>query len=123
MGPQSASALRKTNQIFEEEVVIRGNFNALESVYTENARILPPGAAMIEGRPAIKEFWQGAAASLNVTSIQLETVDVEFLGDTAVEIGRAMINTQSGSMAVKYVVVWKQEDGAWKWHIDIWNPS
>ena len=22
----------------------------------------------------------------------------------------------------KYVVHWKQEDGAWKWHIDIWNP-
>jgi hypothetical protein len=22
---------------------------------------------------------------------------------------------------VQYVVIWKQEDGRWKWHRDIWN--
>ena len=27
------------------------------------------------------------------------------------------------TMSVKYVVVWKRENGAWKWHVDIWNPS
>ncbi len=122
MSPQSAADLRKTNQIFEDEVVGKGDFGALDRVYTRNARILPPGAEMIEGREAIKEFWPKAAAALEATAVKLRTVDVEFVGDTAVEIGRATIVTKSGSFDVKYVVVWKQEDGAWKWHIDIWNP-
>jgi hypothetical protein len=26
-------------------------------------------------------------------------------------------------MNAKYVVYWRQEDGHWKWHIDIWNPN
>jgi hypothetical protein len=23
----------------------------------------------------------------------------------------------------KYIVIWKRENGAWKWHRDIWNSS
>jgi ketosteroid isomerase-like protein len=23
--------------------------------------------------------------------------------------------------SAKYVVVWKQEDGRWRWDVDIWN--
>jgi len=26
-------------------------------------------------------------------------------------------------LEVKYVVYWRQEDGRWKWHVDIWNPN
>jgi ketosteroid isomerase-like protein len=26
-------------------------------------------------------------------------------------------------MEVKYVVYWRQEDGRWKWHVDIWNMN
>jgi ketosteroid isomerase-like protein len=77
---------------------------------------------MVEGLEAIKAFWKQAAAALEVTSIQLRTVELEHLGDTAIEIGRATIATKSASLEVKYVVVWKQEGGSWKWHIDIWNP-
>ena len=122
MTPQVAADLRETNRIFEEEVVGRGDFEALNRVYTWGARILPPGAEMVGGRDAIKDFWRQAASAMQVTAIALRTVDVEFLGETAVEIGRATITTKSGASEVKYVVVWKREDGSWKWHIDIWNP-
>jgi ketosteroid isomerase-like protein len=112
-----------TNHIFEAEVVGKGDFDALDRVYTSGARILPPGAEMIAGLPGIKEFWKQAAVALDVASVKLNTVDAEFLGDTAVEIGRANIHTNGdATIDVKYVVVWKLEDGAWKWHIDIWNP-
>jgi ketosteroid isomerase-like protein len=49
-------------------------------------------------------------------------VEVEYIADTAIEIGRATLTTKSAVVEVKYVVVWKQEDGTWKWHVDIWNP-
>jgi ketosteroid isomerase-like protein len=119
----SAADLQPTNSIFETEVVGKGDFGALSRVYTRGARILPPGAEMISGGAAIQSFWQGAAVALDVASLKLKTVEAEFLGDTAIEIGRATIATNAGSsFDVKYVVVWKKEDGAWKWDIDIWNP-
>ena len=42
-----------------------------------------------------------------------------------VEIGSAALtrSRRTGGVAVKYVVHWKQEDGTWKWHVDIWNPN
>jgi len=81
---------------------------------------------MVSGRENIKQFWQGAIAALNVGSVQLETVDFDLAGDTGYEIGRATLNFATDGippMIAKYVVVWKREDGTWKWHVDIWNPN
>jgi uncharacterized protein (TIGR02246 family) len=118
--------MTETNDLFNAEVFGKGNFDALDNVYTANASILPPGAAMISGRPAIKEFWANLIRSANATSAVLESVDVMVAGDGAVEIGRATITVQpeggaAAKMDVKYVVYWRQEDGRWKWHVDIWN--
>lgn len=120
------NALRETNSIFETEVVVNRNVAALDRVYTSKARILPPGSEMISGLENIKKFWQGAMDTLGVKAATLETVEIDDLGDTAVEIGRAQLQFADSSlppMSVKYVVVWKRENGAWKWHVDIWNPS
>jgi ketosteroid isomerase-like protein len=114
---------RETNRIFEEEVVGKGDFGALARVYTANATILPPGAEMITGLDNIEAFWMQAAVSLGVTAVRLHSLSVQVLGDTAYEIGRAKIDRATAEpMAVKYVVIWKQEAGSWKWHVDIWNP-
>jgi len=47
-------------------------------------------------------------------------------GDGVVEIGQATLSIQPegqppSELVVKYVVYWRQEDGKWKWHVDIWN--
>ena len=121
------SAMAATNDLFNTQVFEQKNFDALEQIYTRDARILPPGAAMISGRAAIKEFWSNLIQSVNAKSAVLESVDVMPAGDGAVEIGRAMLTVQAGDatsqMDVKYVVYWRQEDGAWKWHVDIWNTN
>jgi len=121
-----AAEFRATNRIFEEEVVGRGDFGALERVYTREARILPPGAPMITGRASIVEFWRQAAAALGVTAVRLDTVALEVLGEErAQELGRAALRV-TGSEApitLKYVVLWRREDGAWKWDTDIWNTD
>jgi ketosteroid isomerase-like protein len=123
--PDSVRAsMRQTNALFESEVVRKRDIDALDKVYTTDARILPPGADLIEGRAAIKEFWRQAIASLGVTDASLTTVDAEAAGDTVVEIGRAALTLGEGhTVAVKYVVHWKEEDGAWKWRTDIWNMN
>jgi ketosteroid isomerase-like protein len=122
MSPSVISAdMRETNRIFEEDVVAGGMFSELRRVYTTQARVLPPGSEMISGPENIEEFWKQAVASLGVKSARLKTLDLETAGDMAFETGRAELGTASGAMIVKYVVVWKREEGVWKWHIDCWN--
>jgi ketosteroid isomerase-like protein len=125
---QFREAMADTNDRFNAEVFGKRNYDALDNIYTANARILPPGAPMIAGRAAIKKFWANMVQSARATSAVLESVDVIPAGDGAVEIGRAVLTVQpegqpASQMEVKYVVYWKQEDGRWKWHVDIWNPN
>jgi ketosteroid isomerase-like protein len=117
-----------TNELFNTEVFGKHNFDALDDIYTSGARILPPGAPMITGREAIKGFWSDMIQSVSAKSAVLESVDVIPAGDGAVEIGRAILTVQpegqpSAQMEVKYVVYWQQEQGRWKWHVDIWNMN
>jgi ketosteroid isomerase-like protein len=122
MNPALAQDIQKTNRVFEQEVAAKRNVAALDQVYTLNARILPPGAEMISGRENIKAFWRSAIESMGVTGVKLQTVDFE--PETGFEIGRATLEFGAGTQPadVKYIVLWKREDGVWKWHVDMWSP-
>jgi ketosteroid isomerase-like protein len=118
------TAMQHINELFGSTVVKNRNFAAIDMVYTLDARILPPGAALIEGRENIKGFWERAVTSLNVQDAKLVSINARRLGDSIIEVGRAeLFLPESASLAVKYVVEWRQEDGAWKWHTDIWNTN
>jgi ketosteroid isomerase-like protein len=121
-------AMAATNDLFNSQVFLQRNFDALDSIYTTDARILPPGAPMISGRPAIKDFWSNLIQSANAKSAVLASVDVIQAGAGVIEIGRAALTIHPDGGAettidVKYVVHWRQEDGLWKWDIDIWNQN
>ncbi len=126
---QIKQAMAATNAIFDSEVFQKRNFDALDRIYTTDATILPPGAHLISGRAAIKEFWAGAVNSLNATSAVLSSVQVFEAGEDIVEIGGAVLTIDPqgtgapSKLEVKYVVYWKQQGGDWKWHVDIWNTN
>jgi ketosteroid isomerase-like protein len=66
---------------------------------------------------------RGITSRLSPVS-ELAIVHAEPAGDGVVEIGRADLTVADGQVVtVKYVVHWKQEDGGWKWNVDIWNPN
>jgi len=120
--------MAETNDLFNAEVFGKRNFAALDQIYTSTARILPPGAPMIEGPEAIRKFWSDLVLSANAKSAVLTSLDVMEAGEGLVEIGAATLTVepagQSGAqMKVKYVVFWRQEEGRWKWHVDIWNSN
>jgi uncharacterized protein (TIGR02246 family) len=96
----------------------------LAELYTESANLLPPNSDILEGRPAIQAFWQ-AVMNMGIRSAQLDIVEVEALGDMAIEMSRFKLLTQDGQVADygKYVVVWKREKGEWRLHRDIFNSS
>ncbi len=117
-----------TNDLFIREVLVNRNFAVLKDVYTSDAHILPPGAPMVSGRDGIQKFWSDFIPSVNATSGALRSVEVTQAGDGVVEIGRATLAMQpegqpASQLEVKYVVYWRQEDGKWKWHVDIWNQN
>lgn len=121
--PESVrTSMQQTNALFGSAVVKNREIDALDNIYTADARILPPGADLIQGRSQIKNFWKQAIVGLGVKDAKLSTVDAEAAGNTVVEVGRADLTLEGGqTLAVKYVVHWKEEDGIWKWHTDIWN--
>ena len=118
----------RTNDLFNTEVFGNRNFDALDQIYTTDARILPPGAPLVSGREAIKGFWFDMVRAVNGKAAVLESVDVVPASDGLVEIGKATLTIEPAGLPesvleVKYVVFWKMEDGLWKWHVDIWNMN
>lgn len=110
------------NRRFETDFNAGDPAGAARGVYSRDARVLPPGAPMVAGRDAVERFWATAAADMGIRAVRLSTLELVPLGDGAVEIGRATLTLAAGAeVAAKYVVVWKQEDGAWMWDVDIWN--
>lgn len=116
--------MRETNELFCEKAIRSRDMSALDHVYTPDANILPPGADMIHGIAGIKNFWLKAIVTLDVKDASLTTVSAESAGDTVIEIGRAELTLAGDQrVPVKYVVHWKRDGEAWKWHTDIWNMN
>ena len=95
---------------------------AIAELYTEDGRVIAPGAEPASGRAAIAAFWTGAMQ--DTKSVRLETLSVESGGDLAVEEGvvRLTANDESESSA-RYLVVWKRVGRRWHLHRDIWNAA
>ncbi len=103
-----------------------GNAAGVVELYTEDAALMPPGAARLDGRDAIQQYWQGMLDA-GVGDFSLATQEVEEAGDSAVEVG-VISATAPGdgdarvTFTGKYVVVWKRNGvGSWRLHRDIWN--
>ena len=114
----------ETHRRFEDAFNRGDAAGAARQLYTRNACILPPGAEMVRGRDRIAEYWAAAAAApqVGVWRVELSTLELQPLGDGAYEIGRATLTLADGQrVSPRYVVVWKQEDGAWRRRVDIWN--
>jgi uncharacterized protein (TIGR02246 family) len=103
----------------------KGDAAAVAALYSEDAYVLPPGSAMVKGRPAIEAFWRQAAQQMS--DAKLTTVDVVPLGRSAArEIGTVTLKTKSQppqEVAGKYVVVWRKIGRDWKLATDIWNTD
>jgi uncharacterized protein (TIGR02246 family) len=107
------------------EMFNKGDFSGIASLYSSDATALPPGSAMVQGRPAIEVMWKGMAEK--VGEPKLTTVDVKPLGPTAArEIGTFALKTKGPTpqeLTGKYVVVWEKVGNDWMLATDIWNEG
>jgi uncharacterized protein (TIGR02246 family) len=95
----------------------------LAGFYTEDAVYMPSNQPMVKGRAAVEahftqEFQQG------FTNVKLTPVESAISGSQAFEAGTATITAPGGRTENgKYVVVFKQEGGAWRIAYDINNTD
>jgi uncharacterized protein (TIGR02246 family) len=100
---------------------------AMASLWTENARFLPPGRAMITGRAGVQTFWQ-SGFDQGACDVVLESLEIKSLADgVAYEIGRNIVRVQTtdgSSIDVpgKSLCIFRREsDGVWRADVDIFN--
>ncbi len=103
-----------------------GDAAAVAGLYTEDATLVPPGGARVDGRSAIQAFWQGAIDSGMKVDV-LHAVEVEAKGNMAGEIGvfTLIVPGENGPTKVNgnYIVIWKRSGQSWQLHRDIWNTN
>lgn len=102
----------------------RHDATAVAELYTAEAKLLPPQSAFIEGREAIRQFWQSVIDS-GATGFTLTTIEVRGWDDEAYEVGTYTMSGNDGGTidAGKYIVIWSRVNGQWKLHRDIWNST
>jgi len=101
---------------------------ALAALYTEDATLLPPSAAPISGRDAIKRFWHAGLAA-GIVAIRLEPAELDHDNRLAYEVGNYEIQLEPGaSMTIvdrgNYVLVQSQQDDrTWLRRVEIFTPA
>ena len=101
-----------------------GNAKGVAMNYTENAKIMPTNSDVIQGLEGIEAFWKGAM-DMGLKKAEIEIIQAEGLGDTAIDEGRYKLFLGNGQQADhgKYIVIWRKVGGSWKMDLDIWNSS
>jgi uncharacterized protein (TIGR02246 family) len=106
------------------EAFNKGDAAGVAALYTAEGQLLPGNSDFVTGTQAIQDFWQ-AVMDMGIKSAKLETIEVEGMGKTAYEVGKYQLFADGDQMLDqgKYIVIWKQVEGEWKLHRDIWNTS
>jgi uncharacterized protein (TIGR02246 family) len=122
------AAIRKADREWSEAVE-RKDLDKTISFYADDAAVLPFNAPKAEGRENIRQLWshlfQSPGFHLRFAPVK---ISVARSGDMAYEIGtfELTMNASNGTPAVsqgKYVVVWRNRNGAWKAVADAFNTD
>ena len=106
----------------------RADAETLAALYTADATLLPPAAAPISGREAIRRFWQ-AGLDAGIVAIRLDAATLDHDTRLAYELGRYELRLEpDGAVALvdrgNYLLVHaRQNDGSWCRLVEIFTPT
>lgn len=107
------------------DILTSDDTDRIANLYTQDGQVMPPGSDVVTGQEAVAEFWQAIGRDLGVETVDIEPVEVEDYGSTAMRVGRATLSDADGETLdqVKFIEIWKEDNGEWKIHRDIWNSN
>ena len=102
-----------------------GDNEFIANCYTTDGKIFPGNSDIVEGRPALKEWWK-VGGETKVLRHKVSPLEITFSGDYAYDYGYYEGETQNTKGEVspfkgKYIIVWKNTAEGWKIYLDIWN--
>ena len=102
----------------------QGDAQGLASLYSEDAKILPPNMDIVEGKNSAQTYWQGAL-DMGIKSFKGELIDTDASGNLGYLVGKYTLfdNDNQEVDQGKWISVLKNIDGKWKVHRDIFNTS
>jgi ketosteroid isomerase-like protein len=119
---KAKTAIRELDDKFSADVK-RGDSLAVASHYGADALAMPPNGEPVS-KDGLSSMW-GEAIRMGVKDLKLEITEVNGNEHLLAETGKYEMYGENNKILDKgkYVVVWKQENGAWKIYRDIWNTS
>ena len=117
------AAIAASNIVFGASFAT-GDSTAFVNCYTTDACIYNANMPKVCGTQGINGFFNVAYQS-GIRKIALTTDEVMGGKEAVVETGKYEVFI-AGNVSVekgKFVVIWKEENGKWKMHRDIWNSD
>lgn len=103
---------------------VSADYDKLTDFYSQDGKIFPTGADIIEGHFAIKQRWT-LGKGTKILSHKITPVEISVIGNMAYDYGYYQgtwsKNEVIDSWKGKYVIIWKKVEGDWKIYLDIWN--
>ena len=101
-----------------------GDSTTFANCYTSDACINVTNMPRMCGKEAITAFFNGGR-KMGITNIAITTEEVMGGKDAVVEVGKyeMFVGDKVSAEKGKFIVVWKEENGKWKMHRDIWNSD
>lgn len=117
------AAIAASNKIYGD-CFAKGDSTAFVACYTSDASLNAPNMPRLNGPQAINAFFTGGY-SQGIRNIILNTEEVMGGKDAVIEIGKYDLQADKGVSIDKgkYIVIWKEENGKWKMHRDIFNSD
>lgn len=111
------------NRVFTNAHVI-GDSAAMVNIFASDARVLPPNADPVIGRPAI-EALTAQYLTFGITEFREETTAFYGNQDLLIDEGTYIMAYDKGKTVEegKYVNIWRKEGGEWKLFSNIWNTN
>lgn len=116
-------AITAGNKLFEE-CFPTGDSAKFIDRYTSDACIYPGNMPRMCGPQPITAFFNGGY-KMGIRNIKLTTDEVSGGKEAVTETGNYELFADKGKVMDKgkYIVIWKEENGQWKMHRDIWNSD
>lgn len=94
-----------------------GDSEAVASLYTNDAKLIPPGQAPLTGRAEIENYYEGQGSS----GVEMDLSHIEVAANLAWVTGLGHWDADGQRRHVAFLDVWRREKDGWQIAACMWN--